>query len=431
MDIWQLFLIFQSAFLFSLGFYFFLKSVFVHKLIDKYLYFSLSVLGASLFFFFEFLISTSIEPEFILTMQRLKITAMSLIMVFEFYCIYDVFFKKSFLPRLFSFFIILFSIFIPSHSFISTPILYRNYMFLGDVITLKVPSASYLFLAFTFISWSFFVFTLIKLVKKHTVFWRKFFGLLAVLPLVLIGLQYITDVLRLHIFKYQFSVLFILFPISMFIFFLSEEAQTLKNLDLSNIALKKEKKKAEHLLESFLMTLSSAIESRDKYTGFHVERVAKYSLALAKCLNLPEEIVRMIYLGAIVHDIGKIGIEDNILKKDTWLTDDEYKKMQEHTVFGKSILSKIPDFDIPGKIAYSHQEKWDGTGYPKNLKGDAIPLEARIVAIADYWDAITTNRPYRDAFSIEKALELMKKERGKSFDPNLLDIFIEKELYKA
>ena len=184
-------------------------------------------------------------------------------------------------------------------------------------------------------------------------------------------------------------------------------------------------KKAERQLELFLMTLASAIESKDKYTGGHVERVANYSRDIAMSLNFPEEDVRRVYLGAIVHDLGKIGIQDAILNKKGKLDVAEFDRVKEHTSEGHKLLGRIEDIETAALIALSHQEKWDGTGYPQGLKGEDIPLEARIVTIADYWDAIITDRPYRKAMKLKDAIEIMYQERGKTFDPDIFDVFMD------
>jgi putative two-component system response regulator len=188
--------------------------------------------------------------------------------------------------------------------------------------------------------------------------------------------------------------------------------------------LYREKLRSEQL-EVFLMVLASAIESKDKYTGGHVERVANYARDLAQKVRLPEEKVNEIYLGTIVHDIGKIGIRDDVLNKAGRLTDDERRHIQEHPVIGKELLSKLELLPAAVNIAYGHQEKWDGTGYPLKLRGRDIPIEARISTVADFWDAITSDRPYRRAIPIREATEIMRQERGRTFDPELLDAFMD------
>jgi len=178
-------------------------------------------------------------------------------------------------------------------------------------------------------------------------------------------------------------------------------------------------------LESFLHTLASAIESKDNYTGGHVLRVAHYAGSLAINLGLSSKIVRVVYLGAVVHDVGKIAVSDLILNKPDKLTAAEYDQMKRHTVEGHRILSCIDDVEMVARVALCHQEKWDGTGYPSGLREEAIPVEARIVTVADVWDALTTARPYRAAYTLEEALQTMKSERGHTFDPFILDRFLD------
>jgi putative two-component system response regulator len=188
--------------------------------------------------------------------------------------------------------------------------------------------------------------------------------------------------------------------------------------------LEQEKTRAEQL-EVFLMVLASVIESKDKYTGGHVERVAGYARDLARKAGVPEAGINDIYLGTIVHDVGKIGIRDSVLNKPGKLTPEEFEHIKTHTVIGKNLLAKLQIAPVAVNIAHFHQEKWDGTGYPEGLKGETIPLEARIAAIADFWDAITSDRPYRTAMPLDKALDIMHGERGKTFDPDLFDLFMD------
>lgn len=193
---------------------------------------------------------------------------------------------------------------------------------------------------------------------------------------------------------------------------------------LSLRKLYREKLRSEQL-ELFLMVLASAIESKDKYTGGHVERVANYARDLAQKIKLPDDKVNEVYLGTIVHDIGKIGIRDEVLNKAGRLTTEEFRHIQEHPVIGKNLLSKLELLPAAVNIAYGHQEKWDGSGYPQQLKGEKIPIEARISTVADFWDAITSDRPYRQALPIMDAIDIMIQERGKTFDPELFDAFMD------
>ncbi len=193
---------------------------------------------------------------------------------------------------------------------------------------------------------------------------------------------------------------------------------------LSLHKLEREKTRSEQL-EVFLMVLASVIESKDTYTGGHVERVASFSRDLARKANLPEILVNDIYMGTIVHDVGKIGIKDEVLNKPGKLTQEEFEHIKTHPVIGKNLLSKLKIAPIAVNIAYYHQEKWNGTGYPCGISKKNIPIEARIATIADYWDAITSERPYRKAIPLKKAIQIMNEERGKSFDPELFDLFMD------
>ncbi|HUX13109.1 MAG TPA: HD-GYP domain-containing protein [Spirochaetia bacterium] len=184
---------------------------------------------------------------------------------------------------------------------------------------------------------------------------------------------------------------------------------------------------ADIRLESFLRTLASAIESKDSYTGGHVLRVAHYASDIAGRLGLSARTVRTVYLGAIVHDVGKIAVSDLILNKPDKLTADEYDVMKQHTVEGHRILSCIEDVEAVATVALCHQEKWDGSGYPRGLLGEEIPIEARIVTVADVWDALTTDRPYRLAYALGDAMDTMRTERGRIFDPLILDLFLDEQ----
>ena len=195
---------------------------------------------------------------------------------------------------------------------------------------------------------------------------------------------------------------------------------------LSLRKLEREKTRSAQL-EIFLMVLASAIESKDKYTGGHVERVAKYARNLAQKANMPETLVNDIYMGTVVHDIGKIGIKDKILNKPGKLTDQEFEHIKTHPVIGGKLLSQLEIAPIAVNIAYYHHEKWNGTGYSCGLSKEDIPIEARIVTIADVWDAITSDRPYRKAIPIEKAINIMFEERGEIFDPKLFDLFMDEK----
>jgi putative nucleotidyltransferase with HDIG domain len=170
---------------------------------------------------------------------------------------------------------------------------------------------------------------------------------------------------------------------------------------------------------------SLALDLRDHETEGHTRRVTEWTVRLARVAGLPETDVMHIRRGAILHDIGKMGIPDSILAKPGPLNEEERKKIQEHPQLAFDMLHPIeflrPALDIP----WCHHEKWDGSGYPRGLKGEEIPYAARLFAVADVWDALTNDRHYRKAWSEEQALEYLRNERGKHFDPHALDLFLE------
>jgi len=175
-----------------------------------------------------------------------------------------------------------------------------------------------------------------------------------------------------------------------------------------------------------LEVLSKAAEFKDPETASHIARVSHYSKLLAKACGLSKEEQNIIYYAAPLHDIGKIGIDDALLLKPGKLTQDEFTKMKEHSTIGANILrGKNNSFLKAGEIiALTHHEKYNGKGYPKGLKGKDIPLYGRIVAIADVFDALTSKRPYKEAWSFEKAFNLLLEEKGQHFDPQLVDYFV-------
>lgn len=171
--------------------------------------------------------------------------------------------------------------------------------------------------------------------------------------------------------------------------------------------------------------LAAAIDGKDPYTRGHSERVSRISIAIAQRLELPDEEVENIRVSALLHDVGKIGIDDNILKKPSSLTPEEFEIMKQHPQKGFKIMSQIPAMKefLPGM--YMHHEMVDGNGYPQGLKGDEIPMQARIVAVADTFDAMTTDRPYQKAMKFEDALGLIKKFVGTRYDDAVVAALIE------
>ena len=175
-----------------------------------------------------------------------------------------------------------------------------------------------------------------------------------------------------------------------------------------------------------LLKLAKAGEYRDEDTGEHIIRMAKYSRLIAEALSLTQERCDLIEVAAPMHDIGKIGIPDYILLKQGRLTAEEFAIMKSHPRIGFQILQHSPSkyLSLGAEIALAHHEKYDGSGYPDGLNGKAIPLEARIVAVADVYDALTSSRPYKKAWSSEEGLTYLDKNKGVHFDPDCVDAFI-------
>jgi methanogenic corrinoid protein MtbC1 len=173
--------------------------------------------------------------------------------------------------------------------------------------------------------------------------------------------------------------------------------------------------------------LSMAVEFRDEDTGAHIERIGRFSVMLAEHIGMDAEFCERLRHAAPLHDVGKVAIPDAILLKPGPLTPEERAIVETHAEEGHRLVrgSSSSILDMAATIALSHQEKWDGTGYPRGLKGEAIPIEGRIVAVADVFDALTSDRVYRKAFSIEEGVQMMREQRGRHFDPVLLDAFME------
>jgi putative two-component system response regulator len=175
-----------------------------------------------------------------------------------------------------------------------------------------------------------------------------------------------------------------------------------------------------------IFCLAKAAEYRDPETGAHILRMAHYSKHIARCMGLPVEQQDLLLEAAPMHDIGKVGTPDMILLKPGKLTHEEFAIMKQHAVIGYEVLNSSSSslMKIAAEIAYSHHEKFDGSGYPLGLAGDAIPVFGRIVAVADVFDALTSERPYKKAWSIEQAIQLLVDGKGIHFDPACVDAFL-------
>jgi PAS domain S-box-containing protein len=176
--------------------------------------------------------------------------------------------------------------------------------------------------------------------------------------------------------------------------------------------------------EETVRRLSRAIEYRDQETGGHTDRMSRYAALLASRLGLDDESIR---LASSMHDVGKVALSDSILLKPGKLTPAERQEMEGHAAIGREILAGSGStlLELAATIAWTHHEKIDGTGYPRGLAGEEIPIEGQIAAIADVFDALTSDRPYRPAFSSDEAMQMMREERGTHFNPHLLDVFLD------
>jgi putative two-component system response regulator len=198
----------------------------------------------------------------------------------------------------------------------------------------------------------------------------------------------------------------------------SQAAVAIRNAQLT------EELKSAHL-ETIYM-LGRAAEYKDEETGNHIKRVSEFSKAIAESLGMDEIFIETIYYASPLHDVGKIGIPDNILTKQSNLTKKEWKIMKNHTLLGYELLKDSPSIiiQVASEVAYTHHERWDGKGYPRGLSGDKIPISGRIVAIADFFDALTSTRPYRkEPFPMPKTLQMIREDREKHFCPNSTDAF--------
>ena len=189
--------------------------------------------------------------------------------------------------------------------------------------------------------------------------------------------------------------------------------------------LRKAMANLERSYDITLEALGDALDLKDAETEGHSKRVTAFTIAIARAMGLPAEQIRVIARGAFLHDIGKMAIPDAILRKPGKLDSREVEQMREHSYHGYQILRKIPFLAEASDIVYSHQERFDGTGYPRGLKGEEIPLGARIFAIADTLDAITSDRPYRAAQSLTAARAEIKRCAGGQFDPEVVKVFLE------
>jgi putative nucleotidyltransferase with HDIG domain len=173
----------------------------------------------------------------------------------------------------------------------------------------------------------------------------------------------------------------------------------------------------------FVGSLANALDARDRYTSGHSARVSQLSCATAAAMELDRDDVERIRVGALLHDIGKIGVDDRILQKAGPLTDEEFAVVKEHPVIGRRILEGVQGFAPFLAAVELHHENWDGTGYPKGQSGENTPVDARIIHVADAYDAMTTDRPYRKGLTHERAIQILRLNSGTQYDPQIVELF--------
>ncbi len=236
------------------------------------------------------------------------------------------------------------------------------------------------------------------------------------------------DFYSLEVFPYCGQIMFILRDVSKEANLEKTIMQRRNELDLANVSLIKELRNAnEELVQAYISTLEGwahALELRDYETEGHSRRVVEMTRKMGRWMGIEEEDLKYYCYGALLHDIGKMGIPDSILKKPASLDEEEWEIMKQHPIFALDMLLPIKYLAKSLEIPYYHHEKWDGSGYPKGLKGEEIPLSARIFSIIDVYDALNSKRPYRKAQSKESTIQYLREQSGKQFDPKIVELFL-------
>ncbi len=215
-------------------------------------------------------------------------------------------------------------------------------------------------------------------------------------------------------------------PVTLTIYFM-----VVSGLVVSRLIVETSRRQAEQRAQELILAYDATIEGwshaldlRDKETQGHTQRVAQLTLRLAQAMNVSEVEMVQIRRGTLLHDIGKMGVPDDILHKPGFLTDEEWVVMRKHPTYAYEMLAPIPFLQRALDIPYCHHEKWDGSGYPHGLKGEEIPLSARIFAVVDVWDALRSDRPYRKSWPEDRVREYIRKESGRHFDPRMVEAFL-------
>ncbi len=179
----------------------------------------------------------------------------------------------------------------------------------------------------------------------------------------------------------------------------------------------------------FVQVMAETIEAKDKYTRGHCDRMRIQCLRIGELLEFSEEDLETLEYATILHDLGKVGVKETILNKEGKLTEEEFEEIRQHPEMGEKILEGITHMSPAAKIVGAHHENYDGTGYPKGIKGEAIPISSRIIAVADIFDAMYSSRPYRKKLDLETVLTEIKKVAGKQLDPNIVNVFLREKVY--
>ena len=251
---------------------------------------------------------------------------------------------------------------------------------------------------------------------------------------------YIISVIFLGIGFYNKSVWFLIFftvlVVSCRFFLIPEQADNTGNfiiyiftyllITFISVGLMKNVQTVKQDNLELTTALANALDSRDPYTLHHSENVARYAVEIAEKMKLSKDLCNIIRIGGLLHDIGKIGLPEHVLTKPGKLTEDEYELIKTHPTIGYEIIKHVASFNKNGilDIVLNHHERYDGKGYPTGLKGNQIPLVARIVAVADTFDAMTSKRVYRHELDLEYTLNEIHKNKGTQFDPEIVDVFL-------
>ena len=203
------------------------------------------------------------------------------------------------------------------------------------------------------------------------------------------------------------------------------EHANMNSIEKQNNELKNTEPKLDQAYLDAIETLRYTVDAKDSYTKGHSERVSEYSVLLGKKLGINSDDIYVLRIGGLFHDIGKIGIPDSILTKTEKLTDEEYEQIKQHPLIGAQMLSNASIFSDIIPIVKHHHEKYDGTGYPDHLKGEEIPYMARIVSVADAFDAMASRRPYRNNVEIQKIISEISNNKHTQFDPSIADALLD------